>query len=60
MEKDVGGNEIGSVVRTGRPDRGMPQFNLTDTDLAAIVAFLVATAVMVFSLLSAASAVWGS
>src|SRR2546430_1006367 len=40
VEKDVGGNEIGSVVRTGRPDRGMPQFNLTDTDLAAIVAFL--------------------
>jgi hypothetical protein len=27
---------------------------------AAIVAFLLATAVMVFSLLSAASAVWGS
>jgi cytochrome c oxidase cbb3-type subunit III len=40
VEKDVGGNEIGTVVRTGRPDRGMPQFNLTDTDLAAIVAFL--------------------
>jgi cytochrome c oxidase cbb3-type subunit 3 len=40
MEKDIGGNEIGSVVRTGRPERGMPQFNLSDTDLAAIVAFL--------------------
>lgn len=40
VEKDVGGNEIGPVVRTGRPDRGMPQFNLTDTDLAAIVAFI--------------------
>lgn len=40
VEKDVGGNEIGPLVRTGRPDRGMPQFNLTDTDLAAIVAFL--------------------
>ena len=40
VEKDVGGNEIGTVVRSGRPDRGMPQFNLTDTDLAAIVAFL--------------------
>ena len=40
VERDVGGNEIGSVVRTGRSDRGMPQFNLTDTDLAAIVAFI--------------------
>jgi len=40
VEKDVDGNEIGPVVRTGRSDRGMPQFNLTDTDLAAIVAFI--------------------
>ena len=38
--KDVGGNEIGPVVRTGRLDKGMPSFNLPDTDLAAIVAFL--------------------
>ena len=40
VEKDVGGNEIGPIVRTGRSDRGMPQFNLTDADLADIVAFL--------------------
>ena len=40
VEKDVDGNEIGPVVRTGRSDRGMPQFNLTDADLAAIVAFI--------------------
>lgn len=40
VERDVGGNEIGPVVRTGRSDRGMPQFNLTDSDLAAIVAFI--------------------
>lgn len=40
VERDVDGNEIGPVVRTGRSDRGMPQFNLTDTDLAAIVAFI--------------------
>src|SRR5205823_5298680 len=25
---------------TGRADKGMPQFNLSDTDLAAIVAFI--------------------
>ena len=40
VERDIGGNEIGPVVRTGRSDRGMPQFNLTDSDLAAIVAFI--------------------
>jgi cytochrome c oxidase cbb3-type subunit 3 len=40
VERDVGGNEIGTVVRTGRSDKGMPQFNLTDSDLAAIVAFI--------------------
>lgn len=40
VEKDVGGNEIGPVVRAGRLDKGMPSFNLPDTDLVAIVAFL--------------------
>jgi cytochrome c oxidase cbb3-type subunit III len=40
VEKDVGGNEIGPVVRSGRLDKGMPQFNLPETDLAAIVAFI--------------------
>ena len=40
VEKDVGGNEIGPVVRSGRLDKGMPSFNLPDTDLAAIVAFI--------------------
>jgi cytochrome c oxidase cbb3-type subunit 3 len=40
VEKDVGGNEIGPVIRSGRIDKGMPQFNLSDTDLAAIVAFV--------------------
>ena len=40
VEKDVGGNEIGPVVRAGRLDKGMPSFNLPDTDLDAIVAFL--------------------
>ena len=40
VEKDVGGNEIGPVIRTGRLDKGMPSFNLPDADLAAIFAFL--------------------
>jgi cytochrome c oxidase cbb3-type subunit 3 len=40
VEKDVNGNEIGPVVRSGRIDKGMPAFNLSDTDLAAVVAFI--------------------
>ncbi|HEV2196023.1 MAG TPA: c-type cytochrome [Candidatus Acidoferrum sp.] len=40
VEKDVNGNEIGPVVRSGRIDKGMPPFNLADADLAAIVAFI--------------------
>lgn len=40
VEKDVNGNEIGPVVRSGRIDKGMPPFNLTDADLAAVVAFI--------------------
>lgn len=40
VEKDVNGNEIGPVVRSGRIDKGMPPFNLSDIDLAAVVAFI--------------------
>jgi cytochrome c oxidase cbb3-type subunit 3 len=40
VEKDVNGSEIGPVVRAGRIDKGMPPFNLSDTDLAAVVAFI--------------------
>ena len=35
---DVRGDRIGPVVRSGR--NGMPPFNLSDTDLAAIVAYI--------------------
>lgn len=38
--KDVNGNEISPVVRSGRIDKGMPPFNLSDADLAAVVAFI--------------------
>jgi cytochrome c oxidase cbb3-type subunit 3 len=37
---DVGGDKIGAVVREGRPDKGMPQFNLTDPQIASLVAFI--------------------
>ena len=40
VEKDVNGNEIGPVVRSGRIDKGMPPFNFSDADLAAVVLFI--------------------
>ena len=40
VEKDVNVNEIGPVVRSGRIDKGMPPFNFSDADLAAVVAFI--------------------
>ncbi len=40
VAEDVRGDKIGPIVRDGRVDRGMPAFNLTDGDMAAIVAFI--------------------
>ena len=40
VAQDVAGDRIGPVVRSGRPDKGMPPFTLSAPDLAAIVAFL--------------------
>jgi cytochrome c oxidase cbb3-type subunit III len=37
---DVAGNQIGVVVRNGRPEKGMPRFNVTDPELAGLVAFI--------------------
>jgi cytochrome c oxidase cbb3-type subunit 3 len=37
---DLKGDMIGPLVRTGRIDKGMPAFNLSDADLAGLVAFL--------------------
>jgi cytochrome c oxidase cbb3-type subunit III len=37
---DTRGDKIGPVVRLGRVDKNMPAFNLSETDLAAIVAFI--------------------
>jgi cytochrome c oxidase cbb3-type subunit 3 len=36
----VRGDHIAPVVRSGRPDKGMPPFTLPDADVAAIVAFI--------------------
>jgi cytochrome c oxidase cbb3-type subunit 3 len=40
VTEDVKGNKIGDVVRNGRPEKGMPRFNLPEMDLAAVVAFI--------------------
>lgn len=37
---DVRGDQIGPIVHGGRPDKGMPAINLSDQDLAAVVAFI--------------------
>jgi cytochrome c oxidase cbb3-type subunit III len=38
--QDVNGNNIGGVVRSGRPEKGMPPFDLGDDQIAALVAFI--------------------
>ncbi len=40
VAEDVRGDKIGPLVRTGRPDQGMPAFDLSDGDVGAIVAFI--------------------
>jgi len=40
VAEDVRGDKIGPVIRQGRPDKGMPGSNISDADIAAIVAFI--------------------
>ncbi|HTR37622.1 MAG TPA: c-type cytochrome [Bryobacteraceae bacterium] len=40
VAEDNHGDQIGPLVRAGRPDQGMPAFSLSDADLAGIVAFI--------------------
>ena len=40
VTSDVNGDKIGAVVRNGRPDKGMPRFNLPDNEIAGLVAFI--------------------
>ena len=44
VSHDVDGNLIGEVVRNGRPEKGMPAFQLPDTDIRNIAQFLHAEA----------------
>lgn len=40
VAEDTVGDKIGIVVRNGRPDKGMPPFNLSDQEIAALAAFI--------------------
>ena len=40
VAQDVRGDKIAPVVHGGRIDKGMPSFNLSDQDFAAVVAFI--------------------
>ncbi len=44
VSHDVNGNLIGAVIRNGRPEKGMPAFQLSDTEIGNIVQFLHAEA----------------
>lgn len=37
---DVNGDKISPVVHNGRPEKGMPRFNLSDSEMAGVVAFI--------------------
>ena len=37
---DVEGNKIGAVVRSGRPEKGMPHFDVSNQQIAALAAFI--------------------
>lgn len=37
---DNGGDKIAPVIREGRPEKGMPRFSFSDSEMAALVAFI--------------------
>lgn len=40
VNDDANGNLIGPVIHNGRVEKGMPRFNLSDSDIAALIAFI--------------------
>jgi len=40
VAEDVKGDKIGVVVKNGRPEKGMPRFNLSDGQIASLAAFI--------------------
>ncbi len=49
VSHDVNGNLIGEVVRNGRPAKGMPAFQLPDSQIRALAAYLHAEAQLAFT-----------
>src|SRR6185436_16670154 len=40
VAEDLRGDKIGPVIRKGRPEKGMPAFDLSDADVGAMIAFI--------------------
>ena len=40
VRDDTRGDKLGPVIRDRRVDKGMPAFRLSDSDLAAVIAFI--------------------
>lgn len=40
VTQDIDGEKIGAVVRNGRPDKGMPRFDLSVQEIAGLTAFI--------------------
>ena len=40
VAEDVRGDKIGPIVHSGRPEKGMPPFTMSDSDLATVVAYI--------------------
>src|SRR4051794_17092268 len=40
VSQDTNGDKIGAVVRSGRPDKGMPPFQKSDDEIQSLVAFI--------------------
>src|SRR5688572_2487571 len=47
VAQDRAGDKLGPVIRTGRPERGMPGFPLSDADLKAVIEYIHARKVAV-------------
>jgi len=40
VQEDEGGKQLGAFLRVGRPERGMPKFDMADAQMADLAAFL--------------------
>ncbi len=40
VKRDKAGTEVAGVIRNGRPEKGMPKFDLSGTAMAGVVAFI--------------------